>query len=50
MRRELARHNLQHSALDLNETAYLLGYEDSTTGRAARPANGARVTPGRCMR
>jgi AraC-like DNA-binding protein len=28
-RRELARHYLLHSALELNETAYLLGYEDS---------------------
>jgi len=28
-RRELARHYLQHSALELTETAYLLGYEDS---------------------
>jgi len=28
-RRELARHYLQHSALELNETAYLLGYEDA---------------------
>ncbi len=28
-RRELARHYLRHSALELNETAYLLGYEDN---------------------
>ena len=28
-RRDLARHYLQHSALELNETAYLLGYEDA---------------------
>jgi AraC-like DNA-binding protein len=28
-RRELARHYLLHSALELNETAYLLGYEDA---------------------
>jgi AraC-like DNA-binding protein len=28
-RRELARHYLLHSRLELNETAYLLGYEDS---------------------
>jgi AraC-like DNA-binding protein len=28
-RRELARHYLQHSSLELNETAYLLGYEDA---------------------
>jgi AraC-like DNA-binding protein len=27
--RELARHYLLHSSLELNETAYLLGYEDS---------------------
>jgi len=27
-RRELARHYLKHSSLELNETAYLLGYED----------------------
>jgi AraC-like DNA-binding protein len=28
-RRELARHYLQHSSLELNDTAYLLGYEDA---------------------
>lgn len=28
-RRELAHHYLLHSALELNETAYLLGYEDA---------------------
>jgi AraC-like DNA-binding protein len=28
-RRELAQHYLLHSSLELNETAYLLGYEDS---------------------
>jgi len=28
-RRELARHYLGHSSLELNETAYLLGYEDN---------------------
>jgi AraC-like DNA-binding protein len=28
-RRELARHYLLNSALELNETAYLLGYEDA---------------------
>jgi AraC-like DNA-binding protein len=28
-RRELARHYLLHSSIELNETAYLLGYEDS---------------------
>jgi len=30
-RRELARHYLLHSSLELNETAYLLGYEDSNS-------------------
>ncbi|QOY87080.1 AraC family transcriptional regulator [Paludibaculum fermentans] len=30
-RRELARHYLVHSALELNETAYLLGYEDANS-------------------
>ncbi len=30
-RRELARHYLLHSALELNETAYLLGYEDTNS-------------------
>jgi AraC-like DNA-binding protein len=30
-RRELARHYLQHSSLELNETAYLLGYEDANS-------------------
>ena len=28
-RRELARHYLTHSSLELNQTAYLLGYEDA---------------------
>jgi AraC-like DNA-binding protein len=28
-RRQLARHYLNNPVLDLNETAYLLGYEDS---------------------
>jgi AraC-like DNA-binding protein len=28
-RRELAQHYLLHSALELNETAYLLGYEEA---------------------
>ena len=28
-RRELARHYLLHSSLELNQTAYLLGYEDA---------------------
>jgi AraC-like DNA-binding protein len=30
-RRELARHYLLHSALDLSQTAYLLGYEDANS-------------------
>ena len=30
-RRELAQHYLLHSALELNETAYLLGYEDANS-------------------
>jgi AraC-like DNA-binding protein len=30
-RRELARHYLLHSSLELNETAYLLGYEDANS-------------------
>jgi AraC-like DNA-binding protein len=30
-RRELARHYLQHSTLELNQTAYLLGYEDANS-------------------
>ena len=28
-RRELARHYLEHSSLELNETAYLVGFEDA---------------------
>lgn len=30
-RQELARHYLAHSSLELNETAYLLGYEDANS-------------------
>jgi YesN/AraC family two-component response regulator len=30
-RRELAHHYLRHSSLELNETAYLLGYEDANS-------------------
>jgi AraC-like DNA-binding protein len=30
-RRELAHHYLKHSAFELNETAYLLGYEDANS-------------------
>lgn len=30
-RRELARHYLLHSSLELTETAYLLGYEDANS-------------------
>ncbi len=29
--RELARHYIRHSSLELNETAYLLGYEDANS-------------------
>jgi AraC-like DNA-binding protein len=36
-RHELARHYLASSPLELNETAYLLGYEDASSfGRAFR--------------
>jgi len=30
-RRELAHHYLKHSAVELNETAFLLGYEDANS-------------------
>ena len=30
-RQELAHHYLLHSSLELNETAYLLGYEDASS-------------------
>jgi AraC-like DNA-binding protein len=30
-RRELAHHYLRHSTVELNETAFLLGYEDSNS-------------------
>jgi len=30
-RRELARHYLEHSSVELNETAFLLGYEDANS-------------------
>jgi AraC-like DNA-binding protein len=30
-RRELARHYLLHSSVELSETAYLLGYEDANS-------------------
>lgn len=44
-RRELARHYLLHSSLELNETAYLLGYEDANSFfRAFRHWEG--TTPG----
>jgi AraC-like DNA-binding protein len=54
-RRELARHYLQHSSLELNETAYLLGYEDANSFfRAFQQWEGAspgewrsRLTPAR---
>lgn len=48
-RRELARHYLVQPSLQLNETAYLLGYEDLTrlfgrfiSGREHLPASGGR--------
>lgn len=45
-RRQLARHYLNNSVVDLNETAYLLGYEDSNSFvRAFRSWEG--VPPGR---
>jgi AraC-like DNA-binding protein len=45
-RRELARHYLLHSSLELNETAYLLGYEDANSFfRAFHEWEG--TTPGR---
>jgi AraC-like DNA-binding protein len=44
-RRELARHYLLHSTRELNETAYLLGYEDANSFfRAFRHWEG--TTPG----
>jgi AraC-like DNA-binding protein len=30
-RREMARHYLKHSAVELNEAAFLLGYEDANS-------------------
>jgi AraC-like DNA-binding protein len=46
-RRELARHYLLHSSLELNETAYLLGYEDANSFfRAFRHWEGS--SPGDC--
>jgi AraC-like DNA-binding protein len=45
-RRDLARHYLLHSSLDLSETAYLLGYEDASSFfRAFNQWEG--TTPGR---
>ncbi|MGC3988816.1 MAG: helix-turn-helix transcriptional regulator [Chthoniobacteraceae bacterium] len=45
-RRDLARHYLRHSSLELNETAYLLGYEDANSFfRAFQTWEG--TTPGR---
>ena len=53
-RRELAQHYLLQSSLELNETAYLLGYEDPNSffrafhsGRERRPASGGRPIPAR---
>jgi len=50
-RRELARHYLLHSSLELNETAYLLGYEGANSffrafhaWEALHPASGAPCT------
>ena len=31
VRRNLARHYLLHSSLELNETAYLMGFEDANS-------------------
>ena len=56
-RRELARHYLLHSSRELNETAYLLGYEDansfsglSTNGKERHQDNGgcSKRTRGLC--
>lgn len=45
-RRELAQHYLLHSSLELNETAYLLGFEDSNSFfRAFQQWEG--ISPGR---
>jgi AraC-like DNA-binding protein len=45
-RRDLARHYLLHSSLDLSETAYLLGYEDASSFfRAFHQWEG--ISPGR---
>ena len=44
-RRQMARHYLEHSVLELSEAAYLLGYEDvASFGRAFRGWEG--LTPG----
>lgn len=50
-RRELARHYLLHSSLELNETAFLLGYEDANSffrafheWGAQRPGSGEPCT------
>ena len=44
-RRQMARYYLEHSVLELSETAYLLGYEDvASFGRAFRGWEG--LTPG----
>jgi len=45
-RRDLARHYLRHSSLELNETAYLLGYEDANSFFRAFQ-NWEGTTPGR---
>ena len=43
-RRQLARHYLNHSLLELNETAYLLGYEDANSFVRAFPDLGGGST------
>jgi AraC-like DNA-binding protein len=51
-RRELAQHYLLHSSLELNETAYLLGYEDANSffpafhqWEGTSPVNGGPCMP-----
>ena len=43
-RRELARHYLGQSSVELNETAYLLGYEDPNSFFRAFPRLGGNLT------
>ncbi len=50
-RRELAHHYLLHSSLELNETAYLLGYEDANSFfRAFQDWEGTTPGAGRASR